>query len=110
MTTALAFDLFLDEQLLDDNTITTYDITMLSVVGDENSEIDFKNYKPENENRENEILNFKGKNDNSEIKMLKSKGSFLGNQNLFGQSRYSENEKREIKKDLMKGYMRLLSN
>lgn len=125
MTTALAFDLFLDEQLLD-GTTTTYDITMLSVVVDDNSENDFNFDKAENENRENEslkdkekntILKLKDQNDNSEIKMLKLKDLIIDfdnreNENINVKLNKIKNvfSENDISKLMIKSYMKLLSN
>lgn len=97
MTTVVAYDLFLDKKMIIENETTNLHNVTLTVVGNDNFENEINNNKAENENSKNEIL---------EIKNLKNENLFSRNQNP--KIKNPENEK--IKRDMVKGYMQLLSN
>ena len=129
MTTALAFDLFLDEHdVLLDNKLTDHinsemkswskKASSLSVVVNEKPENKMFFHKAKNDNSKNEMLFNKAQDEKPEIKFVFSEGSFFGNQNIDSQSNNPENENPEnemkylekVRKDMTKGYMSLLSN
>ena len=148
MTTALAFDLFLDEHdVLLDNKLTDHinsemkswskKTTNLTVVKNNKLENEIKNHKAENEilkNKEPIIKNqntnsIKVKNDNSknvfyfhkancdknktinsEYEINKDKVYKLKNELSINDFNFFEKELKSIRKEMIKSYMKLMSN
>lgn len=115
MTTALAFDLFLDEhEVLLDNKLTDHINSEMKSWSKKTTNLTVV----KNDNTENKMFFHKAKNEIPEIKFVFSEGSFFGNQNIDSQSDNTENENPEnemkylekVRKDMTKGYMSLLSN
>ena len=139
MTTALAFDLFLDEHdVLLDNKLTDHinsemkswskKTTNLTVVKNDNPENKMFFHKAKNDNPENKMLFDKAQdekpeikslfykansnileNDNSEIEMYLDKARTENGVNVKFNTFEDEKNKNEIRREMIKGYMKLLS-
>lgn len=123
MTTALAFDLFLDEhQAILDNEVKSHIENALNTTDNQKNHKVFSRLSVvKNDNSEIKTLKAKGifdilENENLEIKISNPKASFFRNQNVKSQSQISENPENEInfleqvRREMTKGYMSLLSN
>lgn len=116
MTTALAFDLFLDEyDVLEDGKLFTHIKNELKSKGKTTSGLTVvKNDTHKFKNPKNEINKIKSlfKKEATEIEILKNEMSFFEygfkKENDISEIEVLDSEK--IRKDMMKGYMELLSN